>query len=114
MGSRVTGNRAEGVYSAAKAWVDRGLRSDDSLFTSGTNIWSRELLGELHDRFLNRPDEGSRPFLEKLQDQLEGSPPEVFQLMGEVLYIHYLLLDRNEQAVRTVLGWSPSPVGLPH
>ena len=113
MGSRVTGNRAEGVYSAAKAWVDRGLRSDGSLFTSGTNIWSRELLGELHDRFLNRPDEGSRPFLEKLQDQLEGSPPEVFQLMGEVLYIHYLLLDRNEQAVRTVLGWSPNPVGLP-
>ena len=113
MGSRVTGNGVEGVYSAAGAWVDRGLQSDDSLFTPGANIWTRDLLGELHSRFLDQPDEGSRPFLEKLRDQLEGSPPEVYQLMGEVLYLHYLLLDRNEQAVRTVLGWSANPVGIP-
>ena len=33
--------------------------------------------------------------------------------MGEILYVHYLLLDSNEQAVRTVLGWSPNPVGIP-
>ncbi len=102
----------EHVYSAAEAWVDRGLRSDDSLFTPGAAIWSRDLLGELHRRFLDRPDEGNRPFLEKLRDQLEGSPPEVCQLMGEVLYVHYLLLDRNEQAVRTVLGWSQNPVDI--
>ncbi len=113
MGSRVTGDGVEGVYSAAGAWVDRGLRSDDSLFTPGAEIWSRDLLGELHSRFLNRLDEGSRSFLEKLRDQLEGSPAEVYQLMGEVLYVHYLLLDSNEQAFRTVLGWSPSPVGIP-
>ena len=113
MGSRVTGGKVEGVYSAAGAWVDRGLRSDDSLFTPGAEIWSRDLLGELHSRFLDRPDEGSRPFLEKLQDQLKGSPAQVYQLMGEVLYVHYLLLDSNEQAVRTVLGWSPGPVGIP-
>ena len=113
MGSRVTGNGVEGVYSAAGAWVDRGLRSDDSLFTPGAALWTQGLLGELHSRFLDRPDEGSRPFLEKLREQLEGSPPEVYQLMGEVLYVHYLLLDRNEQAVRTVLGWSPRPVGMP-
>ena len=113
MGSRVTGGGVEGVYSAAAAWVDRGLRSDDSLFTPGAEIWSRDLLGELQNRFLNRLDEGSRSFLEKLRDQLEGSPAEVYQLMGEVLYVHYLLLDSNEQAVRTVLGWSPSPVGIP-
>ena len=103
----------ESVSDAAGAWVDRGLRFDDSLFNPGAEIWSRDLLGELHSRFLNRLDVGSRSFLEKLQDQLEGSPAEVYQLMGEVLYVHYLLLDRNEQAVRTVLGWSPRPVDIP-
>ena len=113
MGSKVTGGGVESVYGAAKAWVDRGLLSDDSLFIPGAEIWSRDLLGELHSRFLDRPDEGSRPFLEKLRDQLEGSPAEVYQLMGEILYVHYLLLDSNEQAVRTVLGWSTSPVVIP-
>ena len=77
MGSKVTGSRVEGVYSAAKAWVDRGIRSDDSLFAPGAEIWSLDLLGELHSRFMDRPDEGSRPFLEKLRDQLDGSPAEV-------------------------------------
>ena len=113
MGSRSTRNGAESAYRAAEAWIDHGLRSDDSLFTPGIAIWSRELLGELHSRFLERPDESKRPFLEKLQDQMQGSPPQVYQLMGEILYVHYILLDPNEQAVRTVLEWSPSPVSVP-
>ena len=69
MGSRSTRNGAESAYKATEAWVDHSLRSDDSLFTPGTAIWSRELLGELHSRFLDRPDESKRAFLEKLQDQ---------------------------------------------
>ena len=73
MGSKSTRNGAESAYKAAEAWVDHGLRSDDSLFTPGTAIWTRELLGELHSRFLDRPDESKRAFLEKLQDQLQGS-----------------------------------------
>ena len=44
MGSRSTRNGAESAYKGAEAWVDHGLRSDDSLFTPGTAIWSRELL----------------------------------------------------------------------
>jgi hypothetical protein len=33
--------------------------------------------------------------------------------MGEVLYVHYLLLHPNEQALRRVLGWSSPPVDIP-
>ena len=51
--------------------------------------------------------------MEKLKDQLEGSPAEVYQLMTEVLYGHYLLLDPNEQAVQTVLAWSSDPAEFP-
>ena len=64
-------------------------------------------MGELHRRFLNRPDDSNRPF------QLEDSPAEVHQLMGEVLYVHYLILDPNEQAIGTVLGRSSAPVNIP-
>ncbi len=118
MGSKVTragveNAYVESAYEAARAWVDRGLRSDDSLFSPGVSIWSGDLLGELHRRFLDQPDESGRPFLEKLQDQLEGSPAEVYQLMAEVLYVHYLLLDPNEQAVHTVLAWSSEPAEFP-
>ncbi len=67
----------------------------------------------MHSRFLDRPDESKRAFLKKLQDQLQGSPPHVYQPMGEILYVHYILLDTNEQAVRTVLEWSPSPIPIP-
>ena len=88
MGSRSTRNGAESAYRAAKAWVDHGLRSDGLTVYDRDAIWSRELLGELHSRFLDRPNESKRAFLEKLQDQLRGSPPHVYQLMGEILYVH--------------------------
>ena len=115
MGSRKTHEGAEKVYASAKQWVDCALRTDGSLFTSD-KIWTRKLLGELHTRFLNRPDDGSRSFFEKLQDQLDGSPPEVYQLMGEVLYVYYLILARagnKQQQIEQVLGWSPTPVKIP-
>lgn len=90
MSARNTGNCAEQVYAAAQQWVNCALRSNDSLFTPGQEIWTPELLRELHTRVLNRPDEGPEEHLKKLERQLTDSPPEVYQLMGEVLYLHYL------------------------
>ena len=92
MGGKKTGGGVENVYAAAQKWVDCALRSDDSLFTPGTPIWTRQWLGELRKRFLDRPDEGEGNFYQKLEQQLAGSPPEVYQLMAEVLYVHYLII----------------------
>ena len=47
MGSRKTHDGVEKVYAAAEAWVSRALRSDDSLFTPGKPIWTRELHGRV-------------------------------------------------------------------
>ena len=118
MGSRKTYEGAENVYKAAAMWVDRALRTDDSLFTPGESIWASKWLGELHRRFLDRPDESGDSFLEKLQRQLEGSPAEVYQLMGEALYFYFLIVSTknstNEQGViNKVIGWSPNPVAIP-
>ncbi len=118
MGTRITTTGAEKVYQAASLWVERALKSDDSLFTPGTPIWSSRWLGELHERFMNQPDAGDRSFLEKLRDQLAQSPPEIYQLMGEVLYVHFLIVtarkSTNEQRrIDEVLGWSSQPVAIP-
>ena len=117
MSSRRTEAGAEKTYAAAEAWVNCALRNDGSLFTPGEAIWTRELLGELHTRFLNQPDESGRDFFVKLQEQLSGSSTsDVYQLMGEVLYVYYLILSKSgnkQQKIEQVLGWSPSPVQIP-
>ena len=118
MGSRKTHDGVEKVYAAADAWVSRALRSDDSLFTPGTPIWTKELLGELRRRFLDQPDESSDSFIQKLERQLADSPAEVYQLMGEVLHFHFLIVWTGSGAaelerIQRVLGWSSEPVEIP-
>lgn len=117
MTARNTEDGAEPVYAAAQKWVNGALRSDDSLFTPGKPIWTRELLRELHNQVLNRPEVGEGDFWGKLQQQLADSPPEAYQLMGEVLYLHYLPLYINpatkEASVERALRWSPKPVAIP-
>ena len=120
MGAKKTGGGVENVYAAAEKWVDSALRSDDSLFTPGTPIWTGKWLGELRARFLDRPHVGEGGFFERLEEQLKGSRPEVYQLMGEVLYATYLIVSvRNiksatkQRRINEVLGWSPPPTKLP-
>ena len=118
MGSRRTGDSAEKMYAAAQNWVDSALRKDDSLFTPGKPIWSSQWLGKLRPRFLEQPGvsrEGD--FLPRLQQQLAGSEPEVFQLMAEALYIHYLIQYLRSETklnkIAPVLSWSPRPASIP-
>ena len=51
MGSRLTASGTDRVYAAAQLWVDRALRSDDSLLTPGNPIWSSRWLREIRRRF---------------------------------------------------------------
>ncbi len=118
MGTRITRDGVEKVYAAASEWVERALRSDDSLFTPGKPIWSGRWLREVRERFMDRPDESNRSFLDKLSDQLANSPPEVYQLVGEALYFYFLIVStktsaNEQQVIDTVLGWSPSSVVIP-
>ena len=121
MSARHTGEFAEQTYQAAERFKANALLTDDSLFTPSVPIWTPDLLGELHTRFLDRPDVGDGNFWGKLQQQLtdspaelDDSPAEVFQLMGEVLYVHYLILagvkrETKQSNIERVLSWSPEP-----
>ncbi len=112
MGSKKTHQGAERVYVAAEKWIDCALRNDDSLFTPGKPIWSRDGLAELRTRFLECPDVGEGNFYEKLKTQLEGCSAEAYQLMAEVLYVHLLFIseswmggDKKKERLEEVLGW---------
>ena len=123
MSGRKTGGGRETVYAAATTWVDRALRSDDSLFTVGEPIWSRQWLSELRGRCLDRPGEwngqSKHPFFASLERLLTGSPAEVYQLMGEVLYASYLIAWQaatgtwKREAIEQVLRWSHLPLAMP-
>ena len=118
MGTRREGNGVERVYEAAATWVERALLTDDSLFTPGKPIWSRQWLGELHERFLNTPDYTRASAFEKFQRQLRGSPQEVYQLLGEALYFYFLIVSTTNSAdelkrIDEVLRLSRSPVAIP-
>ena len=117
MGSRRAD--ADSVYAAAADWVERGLRRDDSLFTPGQPIWTAHWLGELRSAFLDRPDETpGTTFPEKLARQLRGAPAPVIQLMGEAIYVHFLIVwtkdgTTQRRRIEEVLSWSPDPVQIP-
>ena len=123
MGSRRTGNGEENVYAAAATWVERALKADDSLFTPGQAIWTRANLGELRRRFLDQPDVSGDDFYAKLERQLAGTRPEVYQLMAEVVFVHFLIIwpegsggmrgDTKARNINRILEWSRDPVTIP-
>ena len=102
MPSRIGG--AENTYAAAKEWVNRALRYQDSLFTPGKAIWTTELLSELRTLFLDNPDDTKDPFYTKVRRQLAGSEPEIFQLMAEAFYFMSLIVWRGQFKAATKLG----------
>ena len=53
----------------------------------------------------------------KLRVQLTGCSAEAYQLIGEAMYVHFLITDRVTRQIKTsrineVLSWSPSPMQL--
>ena len=118
MGAKKTGDGAEQIYDAAKTWVVSALCSDDSLFTPGEPVWSRENLAELRRLFLDQPDTSGNGFYGKLEQQLAVASHQVYQLMAEALYVYYLSFwgmraDAKKERINRVLGWAPAQVLIP-
>lgn len=110
----------EDQYRMAERFVESALKQDGSLFTPGVPVWSLGNLEDLSRRFLDNPDESADSFENKLRRQLQGAPSRTIQLMGEVLYVHFLLPvasdfkgDTKRRTIGTILGWSPEPLAIP-
>ena len=111
---------ARNTYEGTARFVDAALRRDDSLFTPGRAIWSLQLLDELDRRYVQQPDLRSEVgFGNKVNAQLAGSPADVYQLMGELLYLYYLPArwmiggPKKRERINEVLNQSPAPVAMP-
>ena len=107
------------VYEAADLWIDRALRSDDSLFTPGKPIWSERWLGEARTRFLDKIEAwNGGNFFGKLETVLDGSPPEIYQLMGEAVYVAYLMVWHGavgqDKKIANIKWAAGNRVGIPH
>jgi 5-methylcytosine-specific restriction protein B len=118
--TKVLGEYGQQFYPAAQRFVDNALRRDDSLFTPGVAIWTEAHLAELQQRLKitsNKVEE--IPFLEKFSQDLKNAQPAIYQLVGELLYVHLLIANSGitsavkRNLINTVLSWSPKPVKIP-
>lgn len=108
-------NKATAILDAAEKWKQRCLLDGGSLF-SEERLWRRENFRGLQTYFVERPDEGSDSFEEKLRRQLEPAPPEMRRLWAEITWAYYLIVSsvtrvKKLDRIRTV--WESSGTALP-
>ena len=108
-------DKAAAILDAAEKWKQRCLLGGGSLF-SEESLWRRENFRELQTYYVERPDEGSGTFEEKLQRQLEPATPEARCLWAEISWVYYLIVNsvtrvRKLDRIRTV--WESSGAPLP-
>ena len=117
--ARVSGPVGEQFYAAAQCFVDAALRADDSMFTPGRPIWSLANTDDLYRRFIEQPDLGGDSFEAKFRRQLAGAAPAIYQLAGELIYVHLLIAAgtigyaAKRGLIARVLSWSPEPADIP-
>lgn len=102
---------ADAVYEAAETWRDTCLLSDGSIFSSDKNLWTKELLDELDERFVQNLDAGEGDFFEKLEAQLSGGSPQCKQLMSELHWLILLFASRisepkKRKDIQLIWSWS--------
>ncbi len=61
--------RAETIRSTSAIFVNRGSASYDSVFAPGRGVWRSDVVAELRERFIGRPEVDGAVFLEKLATQ---------------------------------------------
>lgn len=109
---------APGIVAATRQWVERSLIADNSVFVDET-IGTLENYNQLDRYYVQRPDEGSGSFYEKLESQLAPASPGARKLMAELLWALFLFPSnvsehtKRESVVR-VWGWSGEPLDPAH
>lgn len=99
------------IFAAADAFRSKCLLNDGSLIFEGESVWRPEALERIHKAFVATPDEGDRPFMDKLKDQIGQAGKEVIRLAAEILCVYFLFPSnvggtRKRQVVNDILGWT--------
>ncbi|MGH2749586.1 MAG: McrB family protein [Actinomycetota bacterium] len=109
---------AQDIERAGKRIFESGWRNDDSVFTPGRPIWTRDNTDELYRHFVEQPDAGESSYVEKLTKQLADASDDAIQLMGELQYLNVLPLAdyhaaTKRRTIENVLNLANDPVQLP-
>ena len=98
------------IIELARRWVAQSLVDDGSML--GAEPYSNAANFQALDRwFVQRLDEGTGNFYEKLETQLRGAPPAAIKLMSELLWALFLFpsnigADTKREGVLRVWQWS--------
>ncbi len=106
------------IEAAARRILDTGLGKGQSVIEPAVAAWLPEVAADMRRRVVDTPDEGSGPFLVKLQAQLDGAPRATYLLTAELLYLQVAPLsnvtgDTKKRRIRSVLSWLQPPAQLP-
>ena len=98
------------ILEAASHWKEVALEADGSVF-SNLNLWTIQGLESMETYYTNQLNTGEGNFLDKLNEQLNPTSPEIKKLASEMLWL-MLLCPNNighqskNNTVRTIWGWS--------
>ncbi|WP_278314787.1 McrB family protein [Lolliginicoccus levis] len=80
------------IAAFAHRLFEECLLGQGSILTPGVEVWTRENLEVLKRDFVDRPDETEASFYEKLETQLDTTPPRAVQLFAELAVLNVLPL----------------------
>lgn len=107
------------VYAAAERLKNQCFANSLSVFVEGRQLWTPSNIQQLQVHFADNLDPKEGSFYEKLQKQLEPTPPSAKQLMAEMIWLCHLFPSnlkppkKREAAVR-VWGWSGEELAADH
>lgn len=107
----------QALYAAADRWREAVI-AGRSLF-SGQRLDRRSAAAELVAEYVNRPDEGSGTFMEKLEGQLADTSDAAVELAAELMFLYCLPVDhtgigqqKKIELVGGILSWRETLVHL--
>ncbi len=102
------------LFKAAAQWKDSCLLEDGSVFSLGA-VWTKEHLSELDEHYVNNPDESTRKFLEKLEEQLKPTSKGAKRLAAEMYWVLRLFTngmgwELKAKQVREIFSWAGTSI----
>ena len=102
------------ILTAAKHWRTECLLKDGAIF-SNEPLWTLERFQEVEQHYVRRLDEGEGDFFQKLEFQLAPAPPQVKQVVAEMMWAMLLCpsnlaLGTKQDAIQKIWSWSGEPV----
>ena len=102
--------QSETVFNIVEQWKEKCLLAGGSLFSS-RNLWAADIIIELIEHYVKKPDVGENDFWKKLEIQLKPTSENAKILAAEILYILYLPFHDIRKKTRLedinkILGWT--------